>query len=114
MPVYGFIVKPYIENELITIIEIALNKHQLDLTMIEKFKQDIIVNNENIQANNINNHTDRLKPHILKVEDENITAMDITSKLDDLGYNVTATVHRDMMLRTSQETRSRIWINVVK
>jgi 1,2-diacylglycerol 3-beta-glucosyltransferase len=66
--------------------------------MIEKFKQDIIVNNENIQANNINNHTDRLKPHILEVEDENITAMDITSKLDDLGYNVTATVHRDMML----------------
>ena len=87
MPVYGFIVKPYIEKELITTIEIALNKHQLDLARIEKFKQDIIVNKEKIQSNNINNHVDRLKPHILVVEDQNITAQDIAGKLDDLGYN---------------------------
>ena len=41
IPVYGYIVKPYIEKELITTIEIALNKHQLDLTRIAKFKQDL-------------------------------------------------------------------------
>ena len=92
MPVYGFIVKPYLEKELITTIEIALNKHKLDLARIEKFKQDLILNKKEIQANNIHNHMDRSKPHILVVEDENITAMDIVSKLDDLGYNVIGTV----------------------
>ena len=92
MPVYGFIVKPYLEKELITTIEIALNKHKLDLARIEKFKQDLILNKKEIQANNIHNHMDRPKPHILVVEDENITAMDIVSKLDDLGYNVIGTV----------------------
>jgi len=92
IPVYGFIVKPYIEQELITTIEIALNKHQLDLAKIEKFKQDIIFKRDKIQTSNINCHVNRSKPHILVVEDQNITAMDIAGKLDDLGYNVTGTV----------------------
>ena len=91
MPVYGFIVKPYIEKELITTIEIALNKHQLDLARIEKFKRDIIFKKEKIQTNNINYHVNKSKPDILVVEDQNITAMDIAAKLDDLGYNVTGT-----------------------
>jgi 1,2-diacylglycerol 3-beta-glucosyltransferase len=92
IPVYGFIVKPYIEQELITTIEIALNKHQLDLAKIEKFKQDLIFKRDKIQTSNINCHVNRSKPHILVVEDQNITAMDIAGKLDDLGYNVTGTV----------------------
>ena len=92
MPVYGYIVKPYLEKELITTVEMALNKHQLDIARVEKFKQDIINKNETIQAKNFNNQCRRLKPHILVVEDENITAMDIAGKLDDLGYNVVGIV----------------------
>jgi CheY-like chemotaxis protein len=71
IPVYGYIVKPYIEKELITTIEIALNKHKLDLARIEKFKHDITTQNENISTNNGNNSVTRLKPHILVVEDKN-------------------------------------------
>ena len=92
MPVYGYIVKPYLEKELITTVEMALNKHQLDIARVEKFKQDIINKNETIKSKNINNPSSRLKPHILLVEDENITTMDIANKLDELDYNVIGTV----------------------
>lgn len=77
---------------MITTIEIALNKHKLDLARIEKSKQDIIAQKENILTNNGNNSVTRLKPHILVVKDQNITAMDIAGKLEDLGYNVTGKV----------------------
>ena len=92
IPVYGYIVKPYIEKELITTVEIALNKHKLDIARIEKFKRDIIAQKENIQTINVDNPVTRLKPHIMVVEDQIITAMDIVDKLEDMGYFVTGNV----------------------
>ena len=103
IPVYGYIVKPYIEKELITTIEIALNKHQLDLTRIAKFKQDLIVKKDKIQNYKSKNNIIRLKPHILVVEDQNITARDIAGKLEDLGYNVTGTFHQETMTLKKRE-----------
>ena len=48
MPVYGFIEKPYIIKELLTTVEIALNKHQLDSARIYPSKIDVNVIKEQI------------------------------------------------------------------
>jgi DNA-binding NtrC family response regulator len=63
MPVYGFIVKPYLEKELLKTVEIALNKHQLDLARIDQFKRDLNVKNEQIQSSKIDKCIDKLKIH---------------------------------------------------
>jgi CheY-like chemotaxis protein len=89
MPVYGYIVKPYIEEELIKTVEIALTKHQLDMARIEKFKQDFMVKKENISANNIKKS---INPHIMVIKDNKTNAMDIAGKLKYISYNITGTV----------------------
>ncbi len=88
-PSYGYIVKPYQENELKTKVEIALQKHQSDQEKVEKVKRDIILKKKKIKIKKIEKRPlNGLKPRIMLVEDESITAMDIASKIEDLGYNV--------------------------
>jgi cellulose synthase/poly-beta-1,6-N-acetylglucosamine synthase-like glycosyltransferase/CheY-like chemotaxis protein len=92
VPAYGYVVKPYLEKELKTTIEIALNKHKLDQENVENFKQNIIDKKIIVKPKAIKNDINRSKPEILVVEDENITAMDLSDKLKGLGYNITAIV----------------------
>ena len=89
MPIYGYIVKPFIEEELIKTIEIALTKHQLDRARIEKFKQNFMVKNENKPDNIINN---LINPHIMAIKDNKLNAKDIVGKLKYIGYNIVGTV----------------------
>jgi CheY-like chemotaxis protein len=89
MPIYGYIVKPFIEEELIRTIEIALTKHQLDIARIEKFKQNFMVKKENIPDNIINN---LINPHIMTIKDNKLNPNDIVGKLKYIGYNIADTV----------------------
>ena len=93
VPTYGYIVKPYNQKELVTTIEMAINKHHLDQKKVENYKQEFI--NKKISSNPKEIKRDILngiKPRIMVVEDENITALDIAGKLEDLGYEITAVV----------------------
>lgn len=93
VPAYGYIVKPYNQKELITTIEMAINKHQLDQKKVENYKQDLIDKNDNLNPKEIKRDVlNGIKPRIMVVEDENITALDIAGKLEDLGYEIIAVV----------------------
>jgi 1,2-diacylglycerol 3-beta-glucosyltransferase len=93
VPAYGYIVKPYNQKELITTVEMAINKHQLDQEQVENYKQDLIDKKDNLNPKKIKRDIlNGIKPQIMVVEDENITAMDIAGKLEDLGYEITAVV----------------------
>jgi cellulose synthase/poly-beta-1,6-N-acetylglucosamine synthase-like glycosyltransferase/CheY-like chemotaxis protein len=93
VPAYGYIVKPYNQKELITTIEMAINRHQLDQEKVENYKQDLINKNNKLDTKEIKKDIlNGIKPKIMVVEDENITALDIGGKLEDLGYDVVAIV----------------------
>ena len=93
VPAYGYIVKPYNQKELITTVEMAINKHQLDQKKVENYKQDLIDKNDNLNPKEIKRDVlNGIKPRIMVVEDENITALDIAGKLEDLGYEIIAVV----------------------
>ena len=87
-PSYGYIVKPYQEKELKTSVEIALNKHLSDQKRMEKVKEDILLKKDVETIKKQGKSYDGSKPKIMIVEDESITAMDIASKLRELGYEV--------------------------
>lgn len=93
IPSYGYIVKPYNQKELITTIEMAINKHNLDQNKVENYKQDVINKKNNLDSKQIKRDIlNGIKPRIMVVEDENITALDIADKLKDLGYDICALV----------------------
>lgn len=87
-PAYGYIVKPYKEEELKTTLEIALNKYQNDILKIEKIKEDIFLKKIKVKKEDKIESDKDLSPRIMVVEDESITAFDIAGKIEDLGYNV--------------------------
>ena len=93
VPSYGYVIKPYNHKDLITTIEMAINKHNLDQEKVEDYKQDVIDNKKNLKPKKIKKHIlSGVKPQIMVVEDENITALDIAGKLEQLGYEITAMV----------------------
>ena len=93
VPSYGYVVKPYNRKELITTIEMAMNKHHLDQKKVEDYKQDVIDNRNDLKPKKIKRDIlDGIKPRIMVVEDENITALDIAGKLEELGYEIVAVV----------------------
>jgi cellulose synthase/poly-beta-1,6-N-acetylglucosamine synthase-like glycosyltransferase/CheY-like chemotaxis protein len=93
VPTYGYIVKPYNQKELITTVEMAINRHKLDQEKVENYKQDLISKKNNLSPKEIKKDIlNGIKPRIMVVEDENITALDIGGKLEDLGYDVIAIV----------------------
>ena len=93
VPTYGYIVKPYNQKELITTVEMAINRHNLDQEKVENYKQDLINKKNNLNPKEIKKDIlDGIKPRIMVVEDENIIALDIGDKLEDLGYDVVAIV----------------------
>jgi cellulose synthase/poly-beta-1,6-N-acetylglucosamine synthase-like glycosyltransferase/CheY-like chemotaxis protein len=93
VPAYGYVVKPYNQKKLITTIEMAINKHHLDQKKVENYKQDVINKKNNLDPKKIKRDTlDEIKPQIMVVEDENITALDLADKLKDLGYEISAVV----------------------
>lgn len=88
-PSYGYMVKPYTEKELKTTVEMTLNKYKRDQQQVEKVKQDIISKKKiEININNKINVSDDLRPRIMVVEDEAISAIDIAGKIEDIGYRV--------------------------
>ncbi len=89
-PSSGYIVKPYGENELKNKIEIALHKFQMDQAKVELVKEDITLKKLKVKINKT--QLKGLKPRIMVVEDEGITAMDLAGKLEDLGYRTVAIV----------------------
>ena len=95
VPSYGYIVKPYNQKELITTIEMAINRHHLDQKKVENYKQDLIDNKNNRDPKPIKKDIlNGIKPRIMVVEDENITALDIADKLKELGYDIVAVVSK--------------------
>ena len=50
VPTYGYIVKPYNQKELITTVEMAINRHNLDQEKVENYKQDLINKKNNTYA----------------------------------------------------------------
>jgi cellulose synthase/poly-beta-1,6-N-acetylglucosamine synthase-like glycosyltransferase/CheY-like chemotaxis protein len=93
VPSYGYVIKPYNHKELITTIEMAINKHNLDQKKVEAYKQDIIDNRNDLKPKIIKKDIlDGIKPQIMVVDDENITALDIAGKLEQLGYEIAAVV----------------------
>ena len=93
VPAYGYVIKPYNQKELITTIEMAINRHQLDQEKVENYKQDVIDKKNNLDPKEIKKDIlEGIKPRIMVVEDENITALDLADKLKDLGYEIVAVV----------------------
>ncbi|MGC9517797.1 MAG: response regulator [Methanomicrobiales archaeon] len=87
-PAYSYIIKPYNEKELQTNIEMAIQKHKKEESIIETFEQELI---EKEHKERVINEIENIKPHkILVVEDESITALDLKEKLENLGYHVPA------------------------
>ena len=93
VPSYGYVIKPYNHKDLITTIEMAINKHNNDQKKVEDYKQDVIDNKNDLKPKKIKRDIlGGIKPQIMVVEDENITALDIAGKLEELGYEITAVV----------------------
>src|SRR5690606_6529588 len=79
----------YKEEELKTTVEMALNRYKRDQQQVEKVKQDIISKKKiKININSEINASDDLRAKIMVVEDEAISAIDITNKIEDMGYKV--------------------------
>ena len=94
---YGFIIKPYKDKELQLSIETAIGKHQEYRERIETIhrqgikKKEIIENktsSEDTTKTPSEEDTTENRTRILIVEDEIITAMDLTRQLEDMGYVV--------------------------
>lgn len=84
---YGYIVKPYQDKEVQLIIETALQKHQEYRERIETIHRHGIKEKEIIKDHVEEDSLEERTP-ILIVEDEIITAMDLSKELEDLGYQV--------------------------
>jgi 1,2-diacylglycerol 3-beta-glucosyltransferase len=87
-PSYGYIIKPYNEKELQTNIDMAIQKHKQEESVIETFEGEIVDKKHKIKS--IEEIEEMKPPKILVVEDESITALDLKSKLENLGYFVPA------------------------
>jgi len=88
---YGYIIKPYPDKELQLVLETALQKHA------EYRKKVEIIQDKGLgKGVPLTSQEDEIsweeRPRILIVEDEIITAMDLASELEKMGYLVVDTV----------------------
>ncbi|AXV39380.1 response regulator [Methanobacterium sp. BAmetb5] len=88
---YGYIIKPYPDKDLELALETAIHKHQEYRDKIELIRYKGLG-----KGVPLTNQDDEIsweeRPRILIVEDEIITAMDLTAQLSDKGYLVVDTV----------------------
>ena len=88
---YGYIIKPYPDKDLELALETAIQKHQEYRDKVELIRYKGLGKGVPLTSQDDEISWEE-RPRILIVEDEIITAMDLTAQLSDKGYLVVDTV----------------------
>lgn len=97
-PPYGYLIKPVDNLQLKSTVKMAIQKHEDYMKQLQEIESGMVPRNNVINKDMggieaIETAETPSKPRIIVVEDDRISAMDITYRLENLGYNVVAKVH---------------------